>query len=143
MGPHACAVRPAMAGAPVLTICSGELPPNAESVVAAREIVASVTEHLPRKAREAAALVASELATNCVVHAQTPFEVFAAADDETVEVVVADRAGWAPTRDHGETRQLGNGLLLVGLLASDWAAELESAGKRVWARLEIDDVPSY
>ena len=126
----------------MLTISSGELPPDAASVTAAREIVASVTEHLPRKAREAAALVTSELATNSVVHARTPFEVFAAADDETVEVVVADRAGWAPSGSDG-SRSLGNGLLLVGLLASEWAAELETVGKRVWARLEIDDVPSY
>jgi anti-sigma regulatory factor (Ser/Thr protein kinase) len=127
----------------MLTISSGELPPDTASVVAAREIVASVTEHLPRKAREAAALVTSELATNSVIHARTPFEVFAAADDETVEVVVADRAGWAPTRGGDASRPLGNGLLLVGLLASDWAAELETAGKRVWARLQIDDVPTY
>jgi anti-sigma regulatory factor (Ser/Thr protein kinase) len=127
-------------GARMLTISSGELPPESASVPAAREIVASVTEHLPRKAREAAELVASELATNSVMHAKTPFEVFAAADDGAVEVVVADRAGWVPT----EGRQsLGNGLLLVGLLASDWAAEIETVGKRVWARLEIDDVPTY
>src|SRR5881275_130561 len=115
----------------MLTISSGELPPDAASVTAAREIVASVTEHLPRKAREAAALVTSELATNSVVHAKTPFEVFAAADDEGVEVVVADRAGWVPADDR---RSMGNGLLLVGLLATEWAAELEPVGKRVWAR---------
>jgi two-component sensor histidine kinase len=124
----------------MLTISSGELPPDAASVPAARDIVAQVTEHLPRKAREAAGLVTSELATNSIMHARTSFEVFAAVDDEGVEVVVADRAGWVPA-DH--SRALGNGLLLVGLLASDWAAELETVGKRVWARLQIDDVPGY
>src|SRR5947208_2984777 len=124
----------------MLTVSSGELPPDASSVPAARDIVAAVTEHLPRKAREAAELVTSELATNCVMHAKTTFEVFAAADDEAVEVVVSDRAGWV-TAD--KDRSLGNGLLLVGLLATDWAAEIETAGKRVWARLEIDDVPTY
>src|SRR3954468_24103601 len=113
----------------MLTISSGELPPDAESVVAAREIVASVTEHLPRKAREAAALVTSELATNSVVHARTPFEVFAAADDEIVEVVVADRAGWAPTSRHG-SNSLGNGLLPVRLLPSDRGGEAEGGGAR-------------
>ena len=46
------------------------------------------------------------------MHARTPFEVFAAADDETVEVVVADRAGWAPSGNDG-SRSLGNGLLLA------------------------------
>ena len=124
----------------MLTISSGELPPDVSSVPAAREIVARVTEHLPRRAREAAGLVTSELATNSVMHAKTPFEVFAAADDEVVEVVVADKAGWVPADNN---RALGNGLLLVGLLASDWAAELETVGKRVWARLEIDDVPGF
>jgi anti-sigma regulatory factor (Ser/Thr protein kinase) len=124
----------------MLTISSGELPPEPPSVAAAREIVARVTEHLPRKAREAAGLVTSELATNAVVHARTPFEVFAAADDDGVEVVIADRTGWVPADNR---RSLGNGLLLVGLLATDWAAELEPVGKRVWARLEIDDVPGF
>ena len=124
----------------MLTISSGELPPDESSVPAARDIVARVTEHLPRKAREAAGLVTSELATNSVVHAKTRFEVFAAADDEVVEVVVADRAGWVPAE---KNPSMGNGLLLVGLLASDWAAELETVGKRVWARLEIDDVPGF
>jgi two-component sensor histidine kinase len=85
--------------------------------------------------------VASELATNSVVHAQTSFEVFAAADDDTVEVVVADGAGWASTPD--DTSRPGHGLLLVGLLASDWAAQLEGPGKRVWARLAVDDVPAW
>lgn len=125
----------------MLTIASKELPPDPASVAAARDVVSTVTEHLPRRAREAAELVTSELATNSVIHAQTPFEVFAAADDSTVEVVVADRAGWVGAPNGTSTG--GNGLLLVGLLSSEWAAVLESVGKRVWARLEADDVPMF
>ena len=60
--------------------------------------------------------------------------------DEGVEVVIADKAGWVPADNR---KSMGNGLLLVGLLATDWAAELEPVGKRVWARLEIDDVPGF
>jgi hypothetical protein len=67
--------------------------------------------------------------------------VFAAADDTAVEVVVADQTGWAG--GHRPPRATGNGLLLVGLLASEWAAVLEGTGKRVWARLLIDDLPLY
>jgi two-component sensor histidine kinase len=103
-------------------------------------MVGDVTEHLPRRAREAAQLVASELATNSVTHARTDFEVFAAADDATVEVVVADGTGWVADPDGARGR--GHGLLLVGLLASDWATVVETRGKRVWARLEVDDVPT-
>jgi len=139
-GQKGCTQGLTEAGTDGLSVESAELPPDPSSVAAAREVVARVTDRLPRRAREAAELVASELATNSVVRAQTPFQVFAAADDSAVEVVIADRAGWRPTPDGAATP--GHGLLLVGLLASDWAAELEGSGKRVWARLEIDDVPA-
>jgi len=120
-----------------MLIASAELPPNPSSVGAACDLVGGVTDSLPRRAREAAELVASELATNCVVHAGTDFQVFAAVDDDTVEVVVSDRAGWSAN----DSSRSGHGLLLVGLLASAWAAEAEDGGKRVWARLLVDDVP--
>lgn len=123
----------------MFSVASLELPPTAESVPAARQLVGQVTGHLPRRAREAAELIASELVTNSVVHAGTPFTVFAAVDEDSVELVVADRAGW--TDDDPDST--GNGLLLVGLLAADWAAVMEADGKRVWARLEVDDVPTY
>jgi anti-sigma regulatory factor (Ser/Thr protein kinase) len=125
----------------VFNVASAQLPPDPASVPAARELVHEVTSHLPCRAREAAELVASELATNSVVHAGTAFEVFAAADDDTVEVVVADGTGWSPSAEHDGSS--GHGLLLVGLLASDWAAQLEDGGKRVWARLAVDDVPAW
>lgn len=123
----------------MFSVASAELPPIADSVPTARQLVGTVTGHLPRRAREAAELITSELATNCVVHAGTPFTVFAAVDDDSVEVVVSDGAGWT-ANDPGST---GHGLLLVGLLAADWAADMEPDGKRVWARLEVDDVPAY
>jgi anti-sigma regulatory factor (Ser/Thr protein kinase) len=124
-----------------LTVACAELPPANSSVPRARALVAEVTAHLPRRAQEAAELVVSELATNSVVHARTDFEVFAAADDTAVEIVVADRTGWVGVDSRARTT--GNGLLLVGLLASEWAAVLEGSGKRVWARLIVDDLPLY
>ena len=120
-----------------MLIASAELPPEPSSVIAACDLVVGVTNSLPRRAREAAELVASELATNCVVHACTDFQIFAAVDDDAVEVVLSDRTGWSPTAGAAT----GHGLLLVGLLASAWAAEAEAGGKRVWARLLVDDVP--
>ena len=123
----------------MFSVASAELPPTAESVPAARQLVGTVTGHLPRRAREAAELVASELVTNSVVHAGTPFTVFAAVDEDSVELVVADGTGW--TADRPESP--GHGLLLVGLLAAEWAAVMEHDGKRVWARLEVDDVPTF
>jgi len=126
-------------GTTVFSVASLELPPTAESVPAARQLVGGVTGHLPRRAREAAELIASELVTNSVVHAGTPFTVFAAVDEDSVELVVADGTGWTDDDPDGT----GNGLLLVGLLAAEWAAVMEADGKRVWARLEVDDIPNY
>jgi two-component sensor histidine kinase len=126
-------------GTTVFSVASIDLPPTAESVPAARQLVGTVTGHLPRRAREAAELITSELVTNSVVHAGTPLTVFAAADEESVELVVSDGTGWTTADDKGT----GHGLLLVGLLAAEWAAEMETNGKRVWARLEVDDVPAY
>ena len=125
----------------MFNVASAQLPPDPASVPAARELVHTGAAHLPRRAREAAELVASELATNSVVHAGTDFEVFAAADDDTVEVVVADGTGWSSTA--ARDGDGGHGLLLVGLLAADWAAQLEGSGQRVWARLAVDDVPTW
>jgi len=125
----------------MLTIAGTALPPETSSVPIARALVGEVADHLPQRAREAAELVVSELATNSVQHAGTEFEVFAAADDETVEVLVADGTGWAAK--HKGSRAPGHGLLLVGLLSSEWSAELEGDGKRVWARVRADDIPLY
>jgi len=126
-------------GTTVFNVASLELPPTAESVPAARQLVGTVTGHLPRRAREAAELITSELVTNSVVHAGTPFTVFAAVDEDSVELVVADGTGW--TADDPDSA--GHGLLLVGLLAAEWATLMEADGKRVWARLEVDDVPAF
>jgi len=126
-------------GTTVFNVASFELPPTAESVPAARQLVGTVTGHLPRRAREAAELITSELVTNSVVHSGTPFTVFAAVDEDSVELVVADGTGW--TADDPDSA--GHGLLLVGLLAAEWATVMEAGGKRVWARLEVDDVPAF
>jgi anti-sigma factor RsiW len=129
----------------MLAVVSATLPPDPLSIPAARAVVRRVTGTLPRRAREAAELVATELATNCVEHAGTDFEVFAAAVDGEVELVVSDGASWGPARptpEHRAQAGAGQGLLLVGLLATAWAAEVEGTGKRVWARLCVDDVPT-
>jgi anti-sigma regulatory factor (Ser/Thr protein kinase) len=124
----------------MLTVASAALPADPASVPVARDMVGAAAGQLPRRVREAAELITSELATNSVLHARTPFEVFAAVDEEAVEVLVADGAGWRPRTEQSD--HSGQGLLLVGLLASEWTAVLENGGKRVWVRLECDDVPA-
>ena len=88
--------------------------------------------------REQAVLLTSELATNAVVHARTPFRVTVMLDgDLTVEV--SDGSGVLPQVEpvavDGES---GRGLLLVSRLADRWGSRLEERGKTVWFSFSLN-----
>jgi two-component sensor histidine kinase len=120
----------------------GEFPPLASSVPRSRHLVRDVAGHLSPAAQDAAELVVNELTTNSVVHAATGFELFVAADDRSVEVVVSDRSG-GPQPAARPPAISGHGLLLVGLLSTRWSATPDiRGGTRIWARVDVDDVPA-
>lgn len=85
---------------------------------------------------ENAAVVASELATNAVRHARSPFRVSIARVDGIVTLVVHDGSA-----DSAEPRRLnpdaegGRGLALVAALCPSWGTEVVPDGKIVWAEL--------
>lgn len=87
-----------------------------------------------------AVLLASELATNAVVHARSAFEVAVSTDDGHLRVEVSDadpgvpQVQWVPA---GATS--GRGLLIVETLASAWGVTpLEGGGKTVWFELRTE-----
>ena len=84
-------------------------------------------------------LVASELATNAVVHAQTAFRVTLAGSDETVLLIVQDDSSDLPTRRVAQAMDAsGRGLEIVGIVSLDWGINDEEAGsKAVWASFAI------
>jgi two-component sensor histidine kinase len=84
-------------------------------------------------------LVASELATNALVHAQTAFSVTLAASDQTVLLTVRDESLDLPTRRIAQAMDLsGRGLDIVGIISRDWGIKEEGAGsKAVWASFAI------
>jgi anti-sigma regulatory factor (Ser/Thr protein kinase) len=85
-------------------------------------------------------LVVSELATNAVVHAGSPFTVTLGASEETVLLEVLDRAHTSPTLVATHTLEAsGRGIAIVQALSRDWGvSELSSGGKSVWAVFDID-----
>jgi anti-sigma regulatory factor (Ser/Thr protein kinase) len=108
---------------------------------AARRFVASLLACRPydnRAPTEDARLVVSELATNAVVHAGSPFTVAVRYDGETIRIDVHD---WNPAlpvlRDGGPFSRSGRGLHLVGALTSAWGVERSPDGKTVWAELPL------
>jgi anti-sigma regulatory factor (Ser/Thr protein kinase) len=84
-------------------------------------------------------LVASELATNALVHAQTAFGVTLAASDQTVLLTVRDDSLAPPARRDAHAMDLsGRGLEIVDIVSLDWGVDQDGAGsKAVWASFAI------
>ena len=84
-------------------------------------------------------LVASELATNALVHAQTAFTVTLAGLDETVLLTVRDDSLALPSRRVVQTLdQAGRGLQIVDIVSLEWGTNEDGAGsKAVWASFAI------
>ncbi|WP_162259397.1 ATP-binding protein [Phycicoccus sp. Soil803] len=89
-------------------------------------------------------LVVSELATNAVIHAVTPFTVTVGRINGTLSLIVRDRSMIGPEADPVCRPGLatgGRGLHLVELLSSTWGITLARDGKSVWARFVLADGP--
>ena len=84
-------------------------------------------------------LVAGELATHALVHAQTAFSVTLSASDQTVLLTVRDESAPLPTRRVAQALQpSGRGLEIVGIVSHDWGTSEDGAGsKGVWASFAI------
>jgi anti-sigma regulatory factor (Ser/Thr protein kinase) len=119
---------------------------SARSVPLARHFVLESVGDTSSSIHAAIAVMVSELATNAVVHARTPFEV-------TVAVERGECAGWArvDVRDFGEGSpepvippprddRRGRGLFIVKSLADEWGITDSNAspGKVVWFRVSLD-----
>ena len=94
------------------------------SVGAARDFVAQVlTEWGCNGLTETAVLLTSELATNVVLHARTPFAVVVARTLVGARVDVLDGSPTSPVlRAHDLSAPTGRGLTLVASLAAEWGA---------------------
>ncbi len=81
-----------------------------------------------------AELLASELATNVVRHARTPFEVAVDERGDAVRIVVRDDDPALPAaRDAGPGDDTGRGLTLVERVARRWGVtRIPGDGKAVW-----------
>jgi hypothetical protein len=113
---------------------SQRFPPSARSVAAARHLA----DHLPDECRDAARVVLSELASNAVRHAHTPFDVTVRVGD-VVWIGVRDVSRRQPRVLFASTGDVsGRGLLLVSSLARRWGIDWRDSDKVVWAELSLD-----
>jgi anti-sigma regulatory factor (Ser/Thr protein kinase) len=115
----------------------GTWPARPESVAGVREFVGGqLHAHLRSDLVDEARLVASELATNAIRHAGTPFTVTLEGLDGEVTLWVRDGSSRMPVP--GRLAMLaasGRGLFLVDALSANWGVTAEAdGGKSVWAR---------
>ena len=100
---------------------------------ARRWLMTALTDRGLESASDAAASLVSELATNCVIHARTPFTVDVAQQGDVVRISVSDSSPvQARMRTYGLDSTTGRGLRLVASLASTWGVEGDRSGKTVW-----------
>jgi anti-sigma regulatory factor (Ser/Thr protein kinase) len=118
-----------------------DLPVDASAAAAGRTLVreAYMAWLLPRDICEAAELLANELVSNAVEHAQTCSRLTISYTGAAFRVAVRDYCP-VPIRPRPmdiEARR-GRGLHLVAALAQSWGVDRHPNGKTVWANLAID-----
>jgi anti-sigma regulatory factor (Ser/Thr protein kinase) len=109
------------------------------SVRPVRQLVARALMAADPEVADLAVLLASELATNAVLHAGTSFEVRVELRGSQLRVEVIDTGEHLPVvKRYGPESPTGRGLRLLESGASRWGVEPRAAGKAVW--FEIDSV---
>jgi anti-sigma regulatory factor (Ser/Thr protein kinase) len=87
--------------------------------------------------RDAALCVASELATNAVVHARTPY-IVGLHMGEVLRIEVTDAGLGAPVlRSVALGAEGGRGLLIVSELSGQWGVDWIDDCKVVWAEIPL------
>jgi anti-sigma regulatory factor (Ser/Thr protein kinase) len=117
---------------------SAQFPADPTAARAARQFVSDslADTGLGSRLLDDARLVVTELATNAIVHACSPFSVLAHVHDSGVRVSVSDNSPVRPAiRASDPLAVSGRGLQLVEALSSDWGVDVTPEGKTVWADL--------
>ncbi len=90
-----------------------------------------------------AAIVASELANNAILHAGSPFRVILSRAGARVTIAVADCDPTSPRRSHRGLEALGGrGIVIVAGVSERWGTEVGTGGKTVWATLTPGPTPA-
>lgn len=111
--------------------------PEPESVPSARRFVLELGWADDEKTREQLGALTSELVTNAVLHARTPFTLKVSVRANRIRVAVTDGSKTRPVLKHHEaTAPTGRGLRIVEAIADRWGVDAARSGKTVWFELD-------
>jgi len=83
-----------------------------------------------------ASLIVTELATNAVLHADSPYEVRLSRSGGGVRIEVADSdVGTPEPQPFSAVAESGRGIVIVSALSASWGIEAQPEGKVTWAEL--------
>ena len=119
---------------------SADFEPQPAAAAAARRFLRSVLQEWGlESSTDVAEVVLTELATNAVLHARSPFQVvLSEGPSTTLRVSVHDHNRDLPRRYDSDLRAFsGRGLYLVEGLSAEWGCSVRSDGKEVWAEFEV------
>jgi anti-sigma regulatory factor (Ser/Thr protein kinase) len=114
-----------------------EFLPESGSVPAARKFVLGLGWSDDSDINIRLATVVSELVTNAILHARTPFSVSVMAGEEAIRVAVRDGSTELPTRKGDDTMER-RGLDIIDAMADRWGVASQPTGKTVWFEVEMD-----
>jgi len=122
------------------------LPARPESVRRARRFVADAVGRAGFESDtiDLAAIAASEIVTNAVVHGRGPISVRTVLDPSTLRVEVQDAAADLPHRvDADADHDGGRGLSIVDAFSLEWGCTVVrgATGKSVWFTMQRDGDP--
>lgn len=112
--------------------------PAPEAVAGARHFIAEALHAWGQGSSliDDAMLLTSEMATNALVHAHSPFRMSVAMTRGALTVSVQDATSRTPELRMVDARSAtGRGMGIVEALASSWGCEVLPTGKVVWAEL--------
>jgi anti-sigma regulatory factor (Ser/Thr protein kinase) len=119
---------------------SDSFPPSPESVGHARQftrrtLVSWGADDLEDDVRT----VTSELATNALLHARTPFTLTLTLDGDRLRLTMADGSATQPRMRRFDSAEAttGRGLRMVAQLTSSWGVEKDGTGKAVWCEFRM------
>lgn len=120
---------------------STDFPPDAASVSLARRFARQTLDAWGlAPMSDEVELVASELVTNAVLHAQSSPKITLRRDGNRIRLEVSDASAVPPLQRHfGVTAATGRGIGLVDAMASTWGTTARANGKTVWCEFEIPE----
>lgn len=115
---------------------------RSESVAGARQFVGDLLSDQPREIVEAAELMTSELATNCLRHARSDFELTIHLTRGEIRVELSDRGRGQPMlRSPTPRERSGRGLRIVQELSEDWESRLRQTANLSGSRCRCPRTP--